>query len=557
VDVSAISTVTNLPYDPGTDTLANFTAPGGQAITVLVKGPHGVTAQTACPSSVCYVMRAVGQGETPDAYFPAAVAAALAAGARKLVIPRGTYQFTGPAVSADSTNGATCNEAHYWNCAPHWTIGTYPATLIQNPTSIADLDINLSGSVLEFAAPGIGISIVNVARLKLENFTIDWPALQIASLGTIVADPTNPGHKALVLDAAYSAIDTLTGTPVQIQAVDPWDDSTVPGIAPGRFDMSATNAHETYFTFGNPPAPVFVGNTSAGGQTFSCSPCNFVNSATDATCSMFAGCANFDAFASGQRVIVRHYTYNGFVILTNWSNDVDLENVHILTGPGMGIGVANDGGFRGFRVGDSSIVRASGRLISTASDGINVSQIGGDVLMENDEVAYQGDDGLNISTSTFGLTMASPGNLSVPGGCDAQTRDVAVNGDTLSFFDPNQDSLGTALAGNVTAVPCGGPNFLTMTIDCTTSSACTALTAGLDSEDGFANFTQTPAARFVIRDNYFHENRGHGTFLGAPFGELNANTYYRDSMGAITLDAFGDLATANVLLTGNVSNLTP
>jgi len=442
-----------------TDWTASFTAPGGQAITVTVKGPAGVTATTPCPSATCYVMRSIGAGETADSYFPAAVSAAVAAKAQKLVIPQGTYNFQGPSVDRDASNPGTCNAGHYYNCNPHWTIGSYPAGKIQTPTAIADLDIDLGGSQLNFSAPTTGIYILNDQRIKLENFTIDWPALHIASLGTIVADPNNPGHQALVLDDAYQAADPLTGTAVQIQAVDPWDDSTDPAIAPGRFDQSATNAHETYFIFGNAPQPTYLGKTTAGNQTFSCASCNFSNSAGDSTCSMFAGCANFDIFAVGARVIVRHYTYNGFAILMNWSNDVDIDGAHILTGPGLGIAVQNAAGFRGFRVANSTIKRASGRLISTASDGINISQFGGDVLLEDNEIAYQGDDGVNVSV-----------------------------------------------------------------------------------------------ARYAIRNNYFHENRGHGTVAGGPYGEILDNTYFRNSFGPSALSAAGNLGAGNVLVAGSVLN---
>jgi hypothetical protein len=76
--------------------------------------------------------------------------------------------------------------------------------------------------------------------------------------------------------------------------------------------------------------------------------------ATDPTCSFFSGCANFDNFAPGTRVVVRHYTYNGFAFLVNWSNDIDFQNVQLRTGPGIGFSVSNEGGYRGFRLYNSA-----------------------------------------------------------------------------------------------------------------------------------------------------------------------------------------------------------
>ena len=547
--ISPVAVSSGLPYVAAYDSMAKFTAPGGQSVEVLVKGPVGVTANLPCPGAKCYVMRAIEAGETPDAYFPAAVAAAVAANARKLVIPKGTYNFQGPAFDPNSANPNTCNEGNYWNCNPHWTIGTYPATPMGTPNSITDLDIDLRGSVLNFAAPGTGIYILNVERLRLENFTIDWPKLRVASLGTIAADPANPGHNALVLDNAYPAIDPLTGAPVQIQAVDPWDDSTAPAIAPGRFDLSANNANETYFIFGPAPQPNYLGSTGAGAQAFSCEPCNFVNSPTDATCSMYQGCANFDGFAIGARVIVRHYTYNGFALFVNWSNDVDFEHVNILTGPGMGIAVQNDGGFRGFRFAYSSIARAPGRIISTASDGINISQMGGDVMIANDVIAYQGDDAINLSPAGESIASTATRAIGVNGVCEPDLRDLAVAGDTLAFFDGNGNYLGNAAVTALQGSPCSVP-LQTLLLPCPGSAACAALVGCLSAADSFVDLTQQPVARFIVSNNTFEDNRGHGTVLTAPLGEVIDNIYDWNSMGSWNLSG---LATSNVLFTGNVT----
>lgn len=552
VDMSSVATSAGLAFEADTDTFASFTAPGGQTITVLIKGPADVTSQTPCPGAQCYVMRAINPGETPDSYFPAAVQAAVAAGAHKLVIPQGTYNFQGPIVDADSTNASTCNEQHYWNCAPHWTIGTYPSGSVATP-SIADLDIDLGGSVLNFAAPTTGIWILNAARVRLENFTVDWPSLHIASLGTIEPDPTNPGHQALVLDATYPIVDALTGAPVRIEAVDPWDDSTVPGISPGRFDLSATNADETYFIFDGAPQPTYIGKTAAGAQTFSCAACKFVNSASDPTCSMFDGCANFDVFAAGTRVVVRHYTYNGFALLVNWSDDIDIERANILTGPGMGVGLKYEGGHRGFRFADSSITRASGRLISTASDAINITQLAGDVLIDGNEIGYQGDDGTNISPSTQSILSIVAGGFSMNAACEPDARDAVVDGDTLAFFGSTSAYMGNAGAGAVTGSPCATSTLLTVPLECAAAN-CAGFVAALTSADGFLDLTEQPVARYAVRNNYFHENRGHGTLAGAPFGEITGNTYYRNSMGSTVLGTLGDLATGNVVVSGNVTN---
>ena len=148
-----IPTSSGLPYDAARDALETFVAPNGKTVSVLVKGPIGSGTYS----------RAIKPGETPDAYFPAALAEAVAAKAHHLVIPKGVYKFQGPELCTDPNSAAcqlpsACNANTYYNCAPHWTIGQYPQGQVTEPNSIVDLDIDFSGSELDFAAPVIGIS---------------------------------------------------------------------------------------------------------------------------------------------------------------------------------------------------------------------------------------------------------------------------------------------------------------------------------------------------------------------------------------------------------------
>lgn len=528
-----IPTSSGLPYDPATDIRERFEAPNGKEVEVLVKGPIGSGTYT----------RAIRPGETPDEYFPAVVEEAVNAGAHYLVIPKGVYVFQGPQLctdlSAPSCNLPTsCNANQYYECNPHWTIGQYPTGQVLEPNSISDLDIDFSGSELDFSAPVQGINILEAQRLRLRNVTIDWPRLPIASLGTIKRDPDNPGHNALVIDEKYPVKDRYQGGTVQIQAVDIWDDSVDP---PGTFDPKANNDFETYFIFGG-SQPTYIGHTSAGAQTFSCKSCNFQNSSTDPTCSMFLGCANFDNFAPGTRVIVRHYTYNGQAISVNWSNDIDLENVKLRTGPGMGITVSFNGGYRGFRLANSEITRGPGRIISTASDAINVG-MQADLIVEGNDVGFQGDDSINIYSTTASISGVRGDKIDFAGVCDPDPMDAPIRGSQLAFFDPNDVYMDTARVVALTGDSCG---MLTLTLD--------HAIAGLDTADNLLDLTQLPMARYIVRNNEFHECRCHGVVVNAPYGLIDANLMFDDSAGGIELQGgsgSGPAAT-NLAITDNV-----
>ena len=528
-----IPTSSGLPYDPATDIRESFEAPNGKKVEVLVKGPIGSGTYT----------RAIRPGETPDVYFPAVVQEAVNAGAHHLVIPKGVYVFAGPQLCTDLSSQScnqsdSCNANQYYECNPHWTIGQSPTGQVIEPNSISDLDIDFSGSELDFSAPVRGINILEAQRLRLRNVTIDWPHLPIASLGTIRRDPDNPGHNALVIDEKYPVTDRYQGGPVQIQAVDIWDDSVDP---PGTFDPKANNDFETYFIFGA-PQPTYVGKTAAGAQTFSCKSCVFENGTADPTCSMFLGCANFDGFAPGTRVIVRHYTYNGEAISVNWSNDIDLENVKLRTGPGMGITVSYNGGYRGFRLANSEITRGPGRIISTASDAIDVS-LQADLILEGNDVGFQGDDSINIYSTTASIGAVRGDKIDVAGPCAPDPMDAPVRGSQLAFFDPNYVYMGTTRVVAATGDNCG---TLTLTLD--------HPLAGLDTTDNLLDLTQLPMARYIVRNNELHECRCHGVVVNAPYGLIDANLMFDNSAGGIELQGGSGAgpAATNLAITDNV-----
>jgi hypothetical protein len=462
-------------FNPERDAREFFQAPNGKTVEAVVKGPIGEGTYT----------RPMRAGETPDTYFPAVVEEAIAANDHHLVIPHGTYHFKGPQLCTDLASSActqptSCNVNQYWNCDPHWTIGQYPSEITTTPT-LKDLDIDFSGSELDFAAPVIGLWIVQSQRLRLRNVIIDWPDLPIASLGTIVADPDNPGHNALVLDANYPAYDRYQGGPVQIQAVDPWDES--PGNSPGTFALNSNNNFEVYFIFGNAPQPTYVGKTSAGGKTFSCKTCNFQNSASDPTCSFFLGCANFDLFPPGARVIVRHYTYNAMAVLVNFSSDVTFDNVKLRTSPGLGFSISSTGGYRGFQLVNSEVLRGPGRIISTASDAVDITAKA-DIIVKGNNIGYQGDDSLSIYPTSTTVTAVNGKQVGVAGACDADPLDSPVTGDVLAFFDGNFVYKGRAQVVAAQGSACGSNLSLMLN----------HAIAGLVTNDNVLDLTQQAAA---------------------------------------------------------------
>jgi hypothetical protein len=539
-----------VPYNPPADRQESFIAPNGRTVKVLVKGPQ--------EDSPTY-SRPIRDGESVDDYFRNVLQEAVNNHAHKLVIPRGTYIFNGPTMcmlsDANCHKPGACNIDQYWNCSPHWTISGV------NYSPISDLEIDLSGSALNFSAPAIGIDIYNAQRIRLKNFTIDWPLLPIGSLGTIIPDPRFPGHNALAVDPQYpmTAINpeyTMNGVTPPIQAVNLWDANAAD--LPGQFDATAgdnLSSHEVYFFAGYSPQPTYVGGTTVGNviypQVFSCEPCNVVSEPTRSNpyeCNFNARpfCANFDYFPVYSRVVVRHYIYNGQAIYVSASSDIDIEGATVLTSPGMGIAVNSSGGQRGFRIAHSVIKRPlpanneESRPVSTASDAINVGQFAGDVIVEKNEIAYQGDDAINLWSQSgritaVGVLSAAQGAMTVaaPYSCADSPDNVGV-GDSLALFDRKGNYLDTA---TVQSAACDYGNNQQQVVFSCVSEDCWNTLSSLNRAGSFADLTQQPNARFIIRDNLFYQNRGHGTLLSVPYGLVTDNTYAGNTIGNIALTA--------------------
>lgn len=444
-----------LPLGPN-DIQRTFPAPNGQTVHVLVKGPVG---------GGVFTMRPINSGELPDDYFPAAVAAAVQAGVHKLVIPKGVYNFNPPIKGPVGP--------------PHWLI-----------TYVNDLEIDGQGSVLNFSEPRGGIAIQPAQRIRLRNFTIDWPNLQIASLGTIVQGSN--GQKNLQIDSQYN-VDATT----QVQGVNVWD------------TVNNTWAFRTTETYPSSP-PIYIGN-----RTFSSSA--------------------FSVFDVGTRVLVRHYIDSGWAVAVATSSDIDLENITVLASPGYGFFVIGPGN-RGFRLAYSSVKRASGHLISAVEDCVHVVNFQGDVMIENNELAYQGDDTMNI-TATFEPVLASSGTQVT---LSANVPPTA--GDFVAFFDPQMNFLGAAQIQSVSAPDAQGNDPVTLD----------QAVPGVNTASLSVNLTEAVPARYLVQNNNIHDHRARGTLVRAAYGLVNHNTYKNDTLGAILAGAeLGEGPGANNLIISN------
>jgi hypothetical protein len=175
------------PTSPATiaagDLDEQYYAPNGQLVTVVVKSP--VTDKE-------YSVPQMTSGADPARYIQGAIAAA---GPNTVItFPRAqVYNFA----AINCTNPT----------APDYTGAHLQFANAQ------DVVIDGNGGLLNFSSPCRGVFMVNLRRVVFKNFTIDWPHLQFASLGTVTAIGGMAGPDTLIIYSWSLNLAAVRSTP--------------------------------------------------------------------------------------------------------------------------------------------------------------------------------------------------------------------------------------------------------------------------------------------------------------------------------------------------------
>lgn len=426
------------------------------------------TASVALPSSTgaTITVGAIG-GQTAFQYFNTNIASAISAGASKVLFPTGNYTITpeGGAIYHLVVNAAT------------------------------DLVIDGQGSSLIFAgaSPGSGATAGTISgviisgsrRVVFQNFVMDYD-VRIASSGTVQSESAHCSgvtHK-------YVAVNTGTYpmTDTRLHQAKMFNDSTS--------TLWGIRANE-YYTYTSPIA------YNVGSSAFF--PCS---SAFDT------------AFpTNGNTVTVRHFAYDAPAIALYGANeDITLSNLTLYSSPSMGIFVSKL--IRGLAIQNFQAIKNpadSSRLITFAADGIHLDQVGGDIIIENSQVSYQGDDGLNIVSKITNGTTVSGSSMTLSTSDYSGFGNMAV-GDVFKFFNASFTPIGSATVQSL------APNT-NIVFD-----SLSGISTGSWAYDQSMN-----TARVYIANNNFHHNRERGLIARSTGLYISNNQFVQNSGPAILL----------------------
>ena len=460
-----------LPIAAG-DHVDNFQAADGDEVQFLVKAPAPKNASVYQVPP--YPMT---PGQKVLDYLSGAIAYATGSNPDRtvygsVVFPKATYEvedFPG------------CDQARGANGYVHWLM-----------TSVTDLVIDGQGSTLNFNGFCQGIQMDWVHRIVFKNFNIDWPKVQVAGLPTVQNVDANTSKMQLVFDSEYPVEKNTV-----IEAITSWD---------------RTNS---YWSLTNPSEDEYLppGYTKyLGGQTFEV--------------------PDLAGFQDGDTALVRFFAGEAPAFTVDDSQDVTLDNVNVYSATSIAFIFSLD---RGIRLANSSVTRLPGsnRLISSAADAVHMAGNQGDVVIEGNTLAYQGDDGLNINATMWCNSSASGSNnqpctpsLAGPSGGPASSlfvynwfENVWLPGDALGFFDSNFLLSGTSKVQTVVT----NPHVSTELMFSKPSSA---------NAQFLADFNYG-GARYIIRNNSFLHNRARGVLLQTSEGLVTGNVFDGQTLHSI------------------------
>jgi len=397
-----------------------------------------------------------------------------------------TY-FTTAVSNAGSASVITFPSGGVYNFSPKGCQTSGVNWPINNAT---DVVIDGNGSTLSFSPTLVctGIQLNNSARVVLKNFIIEWQNLQTASLGTITGtsgNSTSGYHYNLQLDSQY----VNSGMRLFYESIFSWDQTN------NVYSISNAN----HISYGSNP-------NNANGYTPTLSPTGYAQNVPSYSAS----------FKLGDRVIVHQYQSEADCIFADQGQDVTFDNITFYSCPGSAI-VSN---VTGLHITNSTVTRAPGQIISITGDAFHLGRSPGDIVIDNNFIGYEGDDGINLNTFTATLGASGSTNVTV-------NTVLPMTGDVLGLFNANMQYDNTKSI-----------NVSSETSNLPSDTSEITLNQGVPTSDaeGFLMDFAYPNARYIIRNNQFEYSPGHGLLLQTSYGLVDGNSFTSQTYAAMDFD---------------------
>ncbi len=353
-----------------------------------------------------------------------------------------------------------------------------------------DLLIEGSGATFIFSATGYKFFIRNSDCVEIRNLNFDWNWAESPLAAVVTVKNSNADTNTIDLvfkDAEYCNENNRL--------------------------MAITQCDPETFTFG---------------EKYSSKEVYFYQDATNiASCKKIAddtlrvvhnGC--MDNFEDGETYILRHYVYDGTVFsLRESSKNLTFDNVSIFGSSGMAY-ICEDNASH-FQIINSFIgvnpEYKDKRCVSLTADAIHIVNTDGCFNIANCDISGMGDDAINVHDGLGYISAVNGNTLTLI----ASAMRLKV-GDILAF--KNDKFENTELTAKIVSVK---------DLDWITKEVVVEVLPESVSVGWTAYNTECNSGNYVIRNNYFHENRARGLLLQSSNGLCENNRFYKTMAQAI------------------------
>lgn len=230
------------------------------------------------------------------------------------------------------------------------------------------------------------------------------------------------------------------------------------------------------------------------------------------------GC--MDGFSNGETYILRHYVYDGTIFnIRNNSKNITFNGISIFSSPGMAY-ICEDNCSH-FQIINNFIginpEYKDKRCVSLCADAIHIVNTDGCFNISDCDISGMGDDAVNVHDG-LGYVSAVNGNTITLIASAMRLRE----GDILAF--KNEKFENTEFTAKIVSVKALEGISKEVVVDNLPESV---------SEGFVAYNTECNSSNYVIRDNFFHENRARGLLLQSSNGLCENNRFYKTMAQAI------------------------
>lgn len=353
-----------------------------------------------------------------------------------------------------------------------------------------DLLIEGSDATFIFSSTGYKFFIRNSDCVEIRNLNFDWNWAESPLASVVTVQNNNPD--ANTIDLVFRNAEYCNES-CRMMAITQCD--------PETFTFGAKRSSKEHY--------LYQDATSV----------NSVQKISDNTLRVtHNGC--MDGCENGETYILRHYVYDGTVFnIRNYSKNITFDNVSIYGSSGMAY--ICEGNCSHFQIINSFVgvnpEYKDKRCVSLTADAIHIVNTNGCFNISGCDISGMGDDAINVHDG-LGYVSAINGNTLT---LIASAMRLEA-GDVLAF--KNNKFENTDLTEKIISVK----DLDWITKEVVVESLPESVTEGWTAYN-----TECSSGNYVIRNNYFHENRARGLLLQSSNGLFENNRFYKTMAQAI------------------------